>query len=129
MIHPMPPLPSDAELEILAALWRLGPSTVRAVYEAIGKEGAYTTTLKQMQVMTEKGLLVRDDRDRSHIYKPAVSRVRTQRQIASDILRRAFQGSAKSLVLGALGAQEASSEDLAEIRAIITELEERKKPR
>src|SRR6185437_8558140 len=108
----MPPLPSDAELEILSVLWNLGPSTVREVHDAMGKSGVYTTALKQMQVMTEKGLLVRDDRDRSHIYRPAVSRLRTQRQIASDIVRRAFQGSAKSLVLGALGTKEASSEDL-----------------
>ena len=102
----MPPLPSDAELEILAALWDLGPSTVRAVHEAIGKDSAYTTTLKQMQVMAEKGLLARDDRDRSHIYKHAISRVRTQR---ADRRRhsatRVFKGSAKSLVLGALGAE------------------------
>ncbi len=125
----MPPLPSDAELEILAVLWKLGPSTVRDVHEAIGKGGAYTTALKQMQVMAGKGLLLRDDSDRSHVYKPAVSRVRTQRQIAADIVRRAFQGSAKSLVLGALGTKEASSEDLAEIKAVIAELEERKKPK
>src|ERR1700680_4723420 len=113
------PLPTDAELDILAALWRLGPSTVREVHQAMGKESGYTTTLKQMQVMTDKGLLVRSERFRSHIYEPTEPKERTQKQIAGDLLKRAFDGSAKSLVLGALAAQPASTEELAEIRRIL----------
>jgi len=113
------PLPTDAELDILAALWRLGPSTVREVHIALGKDSGYTTTLKQMQVMTEKGLLRRSERFRSHIYEPGEPKERTQKQIAGDLLKRAFDGSAKNLLLGALAAHPASAEDLAEIRRII----------
>src|SRR3984957_3198813 len=90
------PLPTDAELDILAALWRLGPSTVREVHQALGKESGYTTTLKQKQVMTEKGLLVRSERFRSHVYETSAPKERTQKQIAGDLLRRAFDGSTKS---------------------------------
>lgn len=115
------PLPTDAELDILAALWRLGPSTVREVHKALGKQSGYTTTLKQMQVMTEKGLLVRSERFRSHVYQPSEPKERTQKQIAGDLLKRAFDGSAKSLLLGALAAQPASAEDLAEIRRMLTQ--------
>jgi Predicted transcriptional regulator len=125
----MRPLPTDAELDILAVLWRLGPSTVREVHEALGKGSGYTTTLKQMQVMTEKGLLVRSERYRSHVYEAAAPREQTQEQIAGDILKRAFGGSAKNLVLGALRAQPASDEDLAEIRRLLNEFgKSRKSP-
>src|ERR1044071_1788614 len=96
------PLPSAAELEILAALWRLGPATVREVHEALGKDIGYTTTLKQMQLMHEKGLLVRSERFRSHVYEPGIPREQTQQQIAADVLKRAFNGSAANLVMGAL---------------------------
>jgi predicted transcriptional regulator len=123
----MRPLPTDAELDILAVLWRLGPSTVREVHEALGKDSGYTTALKQMQVMTEKGLLVRSERYRSHVYEAAVPREQTQEQIAGDLLRRAFGGSAKNLVLGALRAQPASDEDLAEIRRLLNEFRKRRK--
>jgi BlaI family transcriptional regulator, penicillinase repressor len=122
-LPPGPPMPTDAELDILAVLWRLGATTVRDVHEALGKESGYTTTLKQMQVMTEKGLLVRSERFRSHVYEPGVPRERTQAQIAADLLRRAFNGSAKSLVLGALTAQPASSEELDEIRRMLDTFE------
>lgn len=115
------PLPTDAELDILAALWRLGPSTVREVHKTLGKQSGYTTTLKQMQVMTEKGLLVRSERFRSHVYQPSEPKERTQKQIAGDLLKRAFDGSAKSLLLGALSAQPASAADLAEIRRMLTQ--------
>jgi BlaI family transcriptional regulator, penicillinase repressor len=121
------PLPFTAELEILAAVWRLGPSTVREVHEALGKDSGYTTTLKQMQVMTEKGLLVRTERYRSHVYEAGVPKEETQQQLAADMLRRGFEGSAKSLVLGALRAQPASDEELAEIRKLLREFEQRKK--
>ena len=117
------PLPTDAELDILAALWRLGPATVREVYQALGKESGYTTTLKQMQVMTEKGLLVRSERFRSHVYEPSAPKERTQKQIAGDLLKRAFDGSAKSLLLGALAAKPASTEELAEIRRILDQFQ------
>ena len=113
------PLPTGAELDILAVLWRLGPATVREVHEEVGKDNGYTTTLKQMQLMTEKGLLVRSERFRSHVYEASVPKEQTQRQIAGDLLKRAFNGSATSLVMGALAAQPASPEELAEIRGML----------
>jgi BlaI family penicillinase repressor len=113
------PLPTDAELDILAVLWRLGPATVREVHEALGKDCGYTTTLKQMQLMTEKGLLTRSERFRSHVYESAVPKEQMQKQIAGDLLKRVFEGSARSLVMGALAAQPASSEELADIRKMI----------
>src|SRR5271154_3548616 len=91
---PRTPLPTDAELDILAALWRLGPSTVREVHQALGKDSGYTTTLKQMQLMTEKGLLIRSERFRSHVYEPGIPKEQTQKQLAGDLLKRAFDGSA-----------------------------------
>ena len=125
--HSLPtPLPSDAELDILAALWRLGPSTVRDVHEALGKDSGYTTTLKQMQLMSEKGLLVRSERFRSHVYEAGVAKEETQKQIAADMLKRGFEGSAKNLVLGALAAQSASRQDLEEIRRILDEMDKRR---
>ena len=118
----MPALPTDAELDILSALWRLGPSTVREVHEALGKPSGYTTTLKQMQLMTEKGLLVRNERYRTHIYEARVPKERTRRAIAGDLMKRAFDGSAKELMLGALAAKPASDEELGEIRRIVDDL-------
>jgi BlaI family transcriptional regulator, penicillinase repressor len=113
------PLPTGAEVDILAVLWRLGPATVREVHEELGKDSGYTTTLKQMQLMTEKHLLIRSERFRSHVYEPRVPKEQTQKQIASDLLKRAFDGSAKSLVMGALSAQPASGKELAEIRKML----------
>jgi predicted transcriptional regulator len=121
-----PPLPTDAEIAILAVLWRQGASTVREVHEALGKGSGYTTTLKLMQLMFEKGLVVRNERYRSHLYEARAPKEQTQRQIAGDLLKRAFDGSAKSLVLGALAAQPASGDDLAEIRSLLDELEKRR---
>jgi predicted transcriptional regulator len=118
----MPALPTDAELDILSALWRLGPSTVREVHKALDKPSGYTTTLKQMQIMTEKGLLVRNERYRSHIYEPRASKARIRREIAGDLMKRAFEGSAKELMLGALAAKPASDEELSEIRRILDDL-------
>src|SRR5437016_12304269 len=109
------PFPTAAEVDILAVLWRLGPATVREVHERLGKYSGYTTTLKQMQLMTEKGLLIRSERFRSHVYEPAVPREQTQKQIAGDLVKRAFEGSAKSLVIGALSSTPASSEELTDI--------------
>jgi predicted transcriptional regulator len=117
------PLPTTAELDILAVLWRLGPSTVRDVHDALGKESGYTTTLKQMQLMTEKGLLVRSERFRSHVYEADIPKEQTQAQIAADLLARAFDGSARSLVIGALSAQPATREELADIKELIEQFE------
>jgi predicted transcriptional regulator len=117
------PLPSAAEVDILAVLWRMGPATVREVHEALGKDIGYTTTLKQMQLMHEKGLLVRSERFRSHVYEPGVPKEQTQAQIAGDLLERVFESSAKSLVMGALAAQPASRQELAGIRKMLAEFE------
>jgi BlaI family transcriptional regulator, penicillinase repressor len=115
--------PTAAELEILQVLWRLGPCTVRQVQEELGEETGYTTVLKFMQIMTEKGLVKRDTADRSHVYSPAVAEDLTKRGLVRDLLDKAFQGSAKALVLQALSARRTSREELAEIREIIERLE------
>ena len=118
------PLPTHAELTILSILWSLGPSTVREVHNALSsKHTGYTTILKQMQVMMEKGLLARSERFRSHVYEARLPKEQTQRQLAKNLLQRAFDGSAKSLVLGALSSQKVSSAELAEIRRIIDQFE------
>ena len=120
------PLPTGAEIDILAVLWRLGPATVREVHEELGKDSGYTTTLKQMQLMTEKGLLIRGERFGSHVYEASVPKEQTQRQIAGDLLKRAFGGSARSLVMGALAAQPASREELNEIRSMLDSFDKQK---
>ena len=116
---PKTALPTAAELDILAVLWRLGTATVREVHDELGKDNVYTTTLKQMQLMTEKGLLIRGERFGSHVYEASVPKEQTQQQIAGDLLKRAFGGSARSLVMGALAAQPASREELDEIRGML----------
>ncbi len=113
------PLPTGAELDILAVLWRIGVATVRSVHEELGKGRGYTTTMKQMQLMTGKGLLVRSERFGSHVYEPASPKEQTQKQIAGDLLQRAFEGSATNLLLGALSAKPSSAEELAEIQKMI----------
>jgi BlaI family penicillinase repressor len=112
-------LPTAAELDILAVLWRLGTATVREVHDELGKDNGYTTTLKQMQLMTEKGLVIRSERFGSHVYEAGAPKEQTQQRIVGDLLKRAFGGSAKSLVMGALSAQPASREELDEIRAML----------
>ncbi len=123
--HLEPPRPTDAELEILTVLWSRGPSTVREVHEAIArrKPAQYTTVLKLMQIMAEKGLVQRDERQRAHVYRASKPREWTQRQLAGDLLQRAFGGSAAGLVLGALSARKASAAELAEIRLLLDEYE------
>jgi predicted transcriptional regulator len=111
--------PTDAELAILRVLWSRGPSTVRQVAAALDRESGYTTVLKLMQIMTDKGLVRRDDAERTHVYEAAYSEDQTQRQLVSDLLNRAFDGSAAKLVLHALAAKKASPEELAEIRRLI----------
>src|SRR5215471_17941011 len=100
-----PPLPTAAEVDILAALWRLGQATVREVHEALGKDIGYNTTLTQMRLMTDKGLLRRSERFRNHVYEPAIPREQMQQRIAGDLMERVFGGSAKRLIVGALGAK------------------------
>ena len=117
--RPPAALPTAAELDILAVLWKLGTATVREVHDELGKNNGYTTTLKQMQLMTEKGLLIRGERFGSHVYVAGAPQEQTQRQIAGDLLKRAFGGSALSLLMGALAAQPASREELDEIRGML----------
>jgi len=111
--------PTDAELGILRVLWRRGPSTVRQVAEALGRQAGYTTVLKLLQIMTEKRLVVRDEAARTHVYQAAYTEDQTQRQLVSDLLDRAFGGSAAKLVLQALAANKTSPEELAEIRRLL----------
>lgn len=94
-------------------------ATVREVHNELGNGNGYTTTLKQMQVMMEKGLLTRSQRFGSHVYESSVPKERTQQQIAGDLLKRAFGGSARSLLMGALAAQPASRAELDEIRGML----------
>ena len=119
------PRPTDAELAILRVLWERGASTVREVLEVIEADRGtgYTTTLKLMQIMFEKGLVRRNDEQRTHVYEAAVTRVKTQRQLIGDLLDRAFEGSAQQLVLQALSAKKSSRAELAEIRKLLEQLE------
>ena len=128
MVRKKVPQPTDRELTILGILWDLGPSNVRQVNEAMNKERAtgYTTTLKLMQIMTEKRLLVRDESRWKHIYKPAMSEERTQKQLVGDLLERAFSGSAEKMVMRALSAKKVSGEELARIRKMLDEWEREK---
>jgi predicted transcriptional regulator len=119
------PKPTDSELGILRVLWRIGPATVRSVHDELNlaQETGYTTVLKLLQIMTEKGLVTRDESERSHVYKPACSEQAVQRQLVGHLLDRAFGGSAPQLVLQALSAKKASPKELAEIRKLLEELE------
>ena len=113
--------PTNAELEILTVLWSIGPATVRDVYDVIRRRRAaqYSTVLKFMQIMAEKGLVRRDETQRAHIYQPTRSRERTQQQLAGDLMERAFSGSAKALLVGALSAKKASKAELADLRRLL----------
>jgi predicted transcriptional regulator len=111
--------PTDAELGILRVLWSRGPSTVRQVAEALGREAGYTTVLKLLQIMTEKRLVVRDEAERTHIYEAAYTQDQTQRQLVTDLLDRVFDGSAAQLVLQALATNTTSPEELDEIRKLL----------
>lgn len=117
--------PTDAELAILRILWSRGPSTVRQVAELLGKDTGYTTALKLMQIMAEKGLVVRDESARTHVYEAAYTEDQTQRQLVTDLLDRAFGGSAAKLVMQALSTKKASPEELAEIRRLLDKEKER----
>ena len=119
------PKPTDAELEILTVLWSRGPSTVREVHEIVGlrKPTQYTTVLKLIQIMTAKGLVRRDEKHRAHVCEAARPQEWTQRQIAGELLQRAFNGSTRSLMLGALSARKTSKKELAELRRLLDEYE------
>jgi predicted transcriptional regulator len=120
-----PPRPTDAELAILNVLWAQGACTVRDVHERLSQERdmGYTTVLKLMQIMFEKGLVTRDDSQRSHVYKARQKEQTTQRMLVTDLLAKAFGGSTEKLVMQALSAKKASREELAEIRRLLNELE------
>lgn len=111
--------PTDAEIAILRVLWTRGPSTVRDVAEAMGREGAYTTVLKLLQIMTDKGLVRRDESARSHVYKATASEDQTKRQLVADLLDKVFEGSSAKLVLQALSTRTASPEEIDEIRKLL----------
>lgn len=125
--NPNPPRPTDAELAILRVLWRRGPSTVRQVHELLegggGSAIVYTTVLKLLQIMTEKGLVERDESQRTHIYRSAYPEERTQQQLVDDLLERAFGGSARKLVMQALSSEKASAGELAAIRELLDRME------
>lgn len=115
--------PTEAELAILRVLWQRGPSTVRQVHEALNavKKTGYTTVLKFMQIMTDKGLLSRDETPYAHVYQARLPREQTQRTLVADLLDRAFEGSMSGLVMGALSTRKATPEELSEIRRILKE--------
>jgi predicted transcriptional regulator len=123
------PRPTDAELAILRVLWERGPSTVRDVHAALSdtQGTGYTTVLKLLQIMTDKGLVVRDESERAHVYEPRVSEQRTQRQLLADLADRAFGGSPAKLVLQALAGRKTSPRELSEIRDLLDRLEGEKK--
>jgi BlaI family transcriptional regulator, penicillinase repressor len=125
--RPRAPEPTGVELEILAVLWRIGPSTVRQVHLALAAEKGtgYSTTLKMMQVMREKGLLLRDDSVRPQVYRPAASQERTQLQLLDNLVQKAFNGSALRLLLSALSAKRVSPQELAEVEQIIRQAKDR----
>ena len=118
-----PPRPTDSELEILAILWGSGPATVRQVHELIcrRKPAQYSTILKFMQIMAEKGLVLRDEEQRAHVYRAAKPREWTQQQLAGHLLDRAFSGSAKAMLIGALSAKKTSKAELSELRKLVDE--------
>ena len=120
-----PPKPTAAELNILGALWRLGPSTVREVHEALGDERGigYTTVLKLLQIMAEKGLVERDASQRSHVYQASHPEEEVQALLVSDLASQAFSGSAAQLAMRALSDHPASAEELREIRRLLKRLE------
>jgi predicted transcriptional regulator len=122
---PKLPRPTNAELDILSALWECGPCTVRDVHTTLSevRDVGYTTVLKLLQIMTDKGLVVRDESQRSHVYRAKQRETTTQKQLVRDLVKRAFGGSTEKLVMQALSSQKASAEELAEIRRMLDELD------
>ena len=121
---PDAPLPTDAELAILRVLWTDGPATVRTVQDRLDTGQGYTTVLKHLQLMLEKGLVTRDESGRAHVYAPAVEEVATQRHLVRDLLDRAFGGSARQLVMRALSAEDVSEDELDKIRDLLDQMED-----
>ena len=123
------PRPTPAELDILRLLWELGPSTVRAVQERLERERptGYTTVLKLLQIMTDKGLVARDEAERAHVYSAKAPEQHTQRQLVRDLVDRAFGGSASKLVMQTLSARQTSREELGRIRELLDRLEGEKR--
>ncbi len=119
------PKPTDSELAILQVLWQQGPSTVKVIHEALSKtrDIGYTTALKLMQIMHGKGLLTRERLGKTHVYQPAISQEKTQKQLLNKLMDTAFQGSAMNLIMQALGNQKATSEELTQIKSFIEKLE------
>jgi predicted transcriptional regulator len=115
------PKPTEGELSILAVLWERGPSTVRQVFEVLSRERdlGYTTVLKMLQIMQEKGLVARDESERTHVYRARESADATQATLVDDLMDRAFGGSAMKLVMHALASKKATQEELAEIRKLL----------
>lgn len=127
MTRPKQTGPTEREMEILRCLWQNGPSTVRQVNEAMNtrQKTGYTTTLKLMQIMMDKGLLIRDDSQFKHLFEAAVSEESTQNQVVGNLLDRVFGGSTEKLVMRALSAKKVSKKDLARIRELIDRMEEK----
>lgn len=128
MSEPNLPRPTDSELAILRVLWSRGASTVREVHEALPEGSGYTTILKLMQIMTEKGLVVRDESQRAHVYSARLPQEKTQRQLVTDLVDRAFGGSPAQLALQALSTKKTSPEELAELRRLLDSLEKEVEP-
>jgi predicted transcriptional regulator len=122
---PAPPLPTASELEILEVVWRRGPSTVREVYRDLAgrREIGYSTVLKFMQIMTEKGTLVRDEQVRPQVYRAARPQADTQQGLLKDLVSRAFGGSPATLVMQALSAHKATPDERRQIRALLDTLD------
>ncbi|MDG1277907.1 MAG: BlaI/MecI/CopY family transcriptional regulator [Algoriphagus sp.] len=120
--------PTESELEILALLWELEEASVRQIHERLAetKDTGYTTTLKIMQIMHAKGMVSRDEQNRSHIYRPATNQKETQNSLLKNLVNTAFGGSAQNLVMQALGQENPSKEELDEIRAFLDQLEQKK---
>jgi BlaI family transcriptional regulator, penicillinase repressor len=118
------PIPTNAELEVLRLLWRGGPQTVRDVYDVIRRrrDVGYTTMLKTLQVMAEKGLVTRDESERSHVYAAAIPETTVKKRLVADLVDRAFDGSAVGLAMQALSSKRASPEEIREIRRLLEDL-------
>jgi len=128
MSHPAVNPPTQGELEILRVLWERGPSTVRQIYEDLKRtrDTGYTTVLKLLQIMHEKGTVLRDESQRSHVYRAARQQESTQRQLVRDLLRRAFGGSTEKLVMQALSLKGVNPSEIAAIRRLLDKIEENK---
>jgi predicted transcriptional regulator len=116
------PKPTDAELGILQVLWRTGAATVREIQDKLGGATGYTTVLKFLQIMTEKGLVRRNESQRAHVYEPTLSEDETQQQLVTGLLKKAFGGSTSKLVMQALASRRASPGELKEIRRLIEQI-------